>query len=459
MKKSRKSSFFIVAVIILVFSYLSIFGVATWKGDTKEIHIKGVNDIRWGIDIQGGVEAVFQPEKDATNITEEDMEKAEQIIKYRLSAKNITDAEVDRDNVNHQVIVRFPWQSGISDFDPVAQVQELGETAMLTFCEGSTQDNVILSGSADIASATSGVQDGTNYVVQLKLTESGKQKFAAATSRLASTQGTISIWLDQQMISNPKVNAAITNGEAIIEGGFDADSAKDLAEKINGGSLPFKISVDNSKLSVVTPTLGSQSLSVMLIAGLIAFGIIVLIMLFFYRLPGFVAVICLIGQISLIFACVSGFFPSFASFTLTIPGIAGIILSVGMGVDCNVIIAERIKEEVRAGKTIDGSVRSGYDRGISAVVDGNITVIIVSVILMGVFGPPSSIWAKLLSPLMFMFESSITGEIYSFGYTLLIGAIATLIIGVICSRFMLRGLASFKAFKKPGLFGGVKNGK
>lgn len=458
MKKSRKSSFFIVAAIVLVFSYFAIFGLSTWYGDMKQVYIKGVADIRWGIDIQGGVEAVFMPEGDVEDISEDDMEKAEQIIKYRLAANNITDAEIDRDNVNKQVIVRFPWQSGISDFDPVEQVEELGETAMLTFCQGNDNKNVILSGSADVKSASAGVQDNA-YVVQLELTDAGKAKFAQATSSLAGTGEVISIWLDDEMISSPTVNTAITDGHAIISGDFDAESAQDLADKINGGSLPFKISADDSKLSIVTPTLGSQSLTVMLIAGLIAFAIIAILMVLLYRAPGAVAVICLIGQVSFIFACVSGFFGSTSSFTLTIPGIAGIILSIGMGVDCNVIIGERIKEEVRSGKSIEGAVRAGYNRGVTAVIDGNITVIIVSVILMGVFGSPSSLWAKILSPLTFMFDSSITGEIYSFGYTLLIGAIANFIIGVVCSRFMIRGIAAFKALKKPWLFGGVRNGK
>lgn len=458
MKKSRKSSFFIVAAIVLVFSYFAIFGLSTWYGDIKQVYIKGVADIRWGIDIQGGVEAVFMPEGDVEDISEDDMEKAEQIIKYRLAANNINDAEIDRDNVNKQVIVRFPWQSGISDFDPVEQVEELGETAMLTFCQGNDNKNVILSGSADVKSASAGVQDNA-YVVQLELTDAGKAKFAQATSALAGTGEVISIWLDDEMISSPTVNTAITDGHAIITGDFDAESAQDLADKINGGSLPFKISADDSKLSIVTPTLGSQSLTVMLIAGLIAFAIIAILMVLLYRAPGAVAVICLIGQVSFIFACVSGFFGSTSSFTLTIPGIAGIILSIGMGVDCNVIIGERIKEEVRSGKSIEGAVRAGYNRGVTAVIDGNVTVIIVSVILMGVFGSPSSIWAKILSPLTFMFDSSITGEIYSFGYTLLIGAIANFIIGVVCSRFMIRGIAAFKALKKPWLFGGVRNGK
>lgn len=457
MKKSRRATFFIVAVLILGFTYLAIFGISNYYGDIKKTYVKGVSDIRWGIDIQGGVEAVFMPEGDTADITDDDMEKAEQIINIRLTDNNITDAEVDRDNINKQVIVRFPWQSDTAEFDPVAAVEELGETALLTFCEGTDNSKVLLSGSADVASASVGVQNGNEYVVQLQLTSQGTQKFAEATQRLQGE--VISIWLDDTQLSAPTVNAVITNGQAIIEGDFTADSASELAEKINAGSLPFRLSVDDSKLSIVDPTLGQQSLTVMLIAGLITYGIIVVMMVLLYRLTGVVAAISITGQIAGIFAFVSGFFPSFPSFTLTVPGIAGIILSIGMGVDANVIIAERIREEIRSDKTIDGSIAAGFDRGFTAVFDGNVTVVIVSIILMGAFGPPSSIWATILSPLMFMFNSSITGSIYSFGYTLLVGSIFNLLIGVYMSRFMIRSLSSFKALRKPWLYGGVSHAK
>ncbi|MBQ2676110.1 MAG: protein translocase subunit SecD [Clostridia bacterium] len=459
MKKAKKPTFFIVAALILAFTYLSIFGLSTYYGDNKLTYFKGVDDIRWGIDIQGGVEAIFMPEGKIENITNDDMEKAEQIIKVRLMNNNIADAEVDRDNVNKRVIVRFPWQSGDTDFDPNKAVKELGATAMLTFCEGTDNTKVVLSGSADIMSAKPMVDErtGTDYLVELQLTEQGKTKFAEATKRLLNS--TISIWMDDQMISSPTVNQVITGGKASITGDFSADEVQALAEKINAGSLPFKLSVDDSKLSIISPTLGKQSLNVMLIAGIIAYAIIVILMIALYRVPGVIAAISVTGQIAGIFACVSGFFPAFDSFTLTIPGIAGLILSIGMGVDANVITAERIKEEIRSGKTIDGSIQAGFDRGFSAIFDGNVTVVIVSVILMGAFGPPSSIWAQAVNLIMFMFKSSITGSIYSFGYTLLIGSIFNLIIGVFLTRLMLTSLSRFKAFRKPWLYGGVKNAK
>lgn len=459
MKKARKSTFFIIAALIVAFTFLTIAGVRTYYGDNETVYVKGISDIRWGIDIQGGVEAVFTPDIAADKITAQQMDNAEQILKLRLTSKNITDYELYKDSVHKQLIVRFPWQSSTSDFDPTKAVQELGATAVLRFCEGSESNKkVILEGSKDVTSAKAAydTQNGGN-IVSLTLTSSGRSKFAEATSRLLNQ--TISIWMDDTMISAPKVNAVINDGKAIISGGFTAESAQELADTIEAGSLPFGLTVDNSKLSIITPTLGQSSLNVMLIAGLIAYALIILLMIIVYRVPGVVAAFALTCQISGIFACISGFLPFFDSFTLTIPGIAGIILSIGMGVDANVINSERVKDELYDGKTIDGAIKLGYKRGLSAIIDGNVTVVIVSIILMGAFGPPSSLFAQILSVFMFMFSSSITGTIYSFGYTLLIGAIFNLIIGVAVSKLMVSSVAQLKPLRKPWLFGGAKNEK
>ena len=249
------------------------------------------------------------------------------------------------------------------------------------------------------------------------------------------------------MLSAPTVNSAITDGKAQIEGNFTVETAKALADKINAGALPFQLeTVSNGSVS---PTLGENSLMAMAYAGVIAFIVISLIMLIFYRLPGFIAVISLLGQMGLSIAAVSGFFTTIPSFTMTLPGIAGLILSIGIGVDCNVITAERIKEELKAGRTLDGALDRGTKNSLSAIIDGNMTVIIVSVILMLVFGP-----SNILS---IIFGESTTGTIYSFGYTLLVGVIANFIMGVFLSRVMLRSVAGFKFLRKKWLFGGAKN--
>ena len=454
-KRSGKLAFFIVFVLILALTGATFFGIESYYGDTRNIYVKGAKDIRWGIDIRGGVEAVFSPDKKGVDITEEDMDAARTIIETRLVNKSITDYEVYTDNASHQIIVRFPWAADESNFDAAAAVQELGETALLTFCEGEDTSKVLLSGAKDIASAQPSVDEQGNYVVSLNLTSAGSTKFAAATKRLVGS--TISICMDNQAISSPTVNEQITGGKAYITGNFDADSAKELADKINAGSLPFALTVDDSKLQVISPTLGSDALRVMVIAGAIAFGLVCLLMILRYRLNGFVAAIALLGQLAGSIACISGFFSGIDSFTLTIPGIAGIILSIGVGVDCNVIAAERIRDEFKKGKTIDGSIDSGYKNSLSAIIDGNVTIVIVSLVLMGAFGTPDSPIAKLFSPLMSLFGSQVTGSIYSFGYTLLVGTIFNLIMGVLASKKMLKSISQLKIFRNPWFYGGKKN--
>ena len=454
-KRTGKPVFFVIFILILALTYTAFFGIENYYGDTRNVYVKGANDIRWGIDIRGGVEAVFSPDKEGVKITEEDMDAAKAIVETRLVNKNITDYEVYTDNDTHQIIVRFPWAAGESNFDATAAVQELGETALLTFCRNEDKNDVILSGAADIDHAQPGVDEEGNYVVYLYFTDAGTSKFATATAELVGQK--ISIWMDETEISAPTVNTAITNGTAYITGMAGATEAKELSDKINAGSLPFALTVDDSKLQIISPSLGSDALRVMLIAGSIAFGIVCLIMILRYRLNGVIASIALLGQLAGTIACISGFFPKADSFTLTVPGIAGIILSVGVGVDCNVIASERIRDEFRKGKTIDGAIDSGFKNALSAIIDGNVTIVIVSIVLMGAFGTPDNPIAKLFSPLMSLFGSSITGSIYSFGYTLLVGVIFNLIMGVLASKYMLKSISQLKLMRRPWLYGGKKN--
>lgn len=454
-KRTGKPVFFVVLILILALTYTAFFGVENYYGDTRKVYVKGANDIRWGIDIRGGVEAVFSPDKEDVDITDDDMDAAKAIIETRLVNKNITDYEVYTDTDNHQIIVRFPWAADESDFDAAAAVQELGETALLTFCRNEDKEDVILSGAQDIERAQAGVDEDGNYVVYLYFTDAGTSKFASATAELVGSK--ISIWMDDQEISAPTVNEAITNGTAYINGMAGSEEAKELADKINAGSLPFALSVDDTKLQIISPSLGSDALNVMLIAGSIAFGIVCLLMILRYRLNGVIASFALLGQLAGTIACISGFFPNADSFTLTIPGIAGIILSVGVGVDCNVIASERIRDEFGKGKTIDGAIDSGFKNSLSAIIDGNVTIVIVSIVLMGAFGTPDSFIAKIFSPIMSLLGSSITGSIYSFGYTLLVGVIFNLLMGVLASKLMLKSVSQLKPLRKPWLYGGKKN--
>lgn len=462
MRSTKKPVFFIVFAVILLLGFLTIFGIHYPYGDSETTIIKGIDEIRWGIDIQGGVNATFEPQGDY-DASKKEMEAAKAVIQQRLLNLNITDTEVYVDNTKDRVIVSFPWQAGESDFDPEAAVSELGETAILSFRKGKTIDGDLILTGTDVDNADAVQQPNSDgvyeWVVSLKFKKSGTEAFSKATTELAnaSEQGYISIWMDEESISAPTVSKAITEDSCIISGSFTYESAKSLADKINAGSLPFKLSATST--NTISPTLGVGARNAMAVAGIIAFLLVVIFVIAIYRLPGVVAAIALLGQVIVSLAAVSGFFGNIDSFTLTIPGIAGIILSIGMGVDANVITAERIKEELRSGKTLRGSIALGYKRAWSAVFDGNITVIIVAVILMAAFGPTDSFFATLFKPVFFAFGASTAGAIYSLGYTLLIGIILNFIFGIFASRIMLTSLSSFKCFRNPKLYGGLGEGE
>ncbi len=456
MKRTPKSAFFIVAILIAVLCFTALFGVYTRYGDRIDTVIRGVDGIRWGIDIRGGVDVTFGPVDDTVEVTADQLDGVKSIIEQRLVGKNITDYEAYTDLANRQVIVRFPWASTTET--PEEAVAEIGQTAMLKFHIGSDTDDdgkptgeLVLDGD-DVASATaqSYLDDNSQiqYVVALELKDSGKKAFAEATEKQYNNSGTISIWLDDEMISNPTVQNVITDGNASISGMEDYEQAKELANLITSGALPFEI--EAKSLGSISPTMGSNALYAMGIAAAIAMVLVVIIMIAFYRMSGVVAAIALCGQMACSVAAISGYFAVFDSFTMTLPGIAGLILSIGIGVDCNVITAESVRDELRAGKTIDSAIRSGSKNSFWAIFDGNITVLIVAAVLMGVFGSSNGLFGFIFSWL----PVSTTGSVYSFGYTLLIGVITNFVFGVWLSRLMLRSISRLKIFRKPWLYGG-----
>ena len=466
MKTKGKAWHLVVTVLlILAFVYTAFFGVSAKYGDVTTTYIKGAKDIRFGVDIKGGVNVTFVPSEDY-DATEEQLEAAQLVIENRLVALNVTDYELYVDPSSDSLILEFPWQSGETDFDPESAIEEIGTTAYLTFREGSSADgDLILDGSMiESAAAQYGpVSNGgaSEYFVSLKFTDDGAKAFGDATTKLAASGGTISIWLDDENVSTASVNAAITDGSAIITSSasnpFTQEDVVKMARQINSGSLPFALTVDS--YSTISPSLGENSLSAMVLAGVIAFALIVVLMTALYRLPGFLACIALAGQVAATLAFVSGYFPVFESFTLTLPGIAGIILAIGMGVDANVITAERIKEELRSGKSLDGALKSGFARGLTPIIDGNVTIVIVAIVLMGAFGPSDGFFAKALHFVFFAFGPSTAGTIYAFGYTLLTGVLLNFVFGIFATRTMIRGAASTKALRDPRLYGADAPGK
>ena len=466
MKRVAKPVFFILAVLIIALAVTSVFGIDTQYGDIVITRIKGIDDIRWGIDIKGGVEATFQP-ADGVDATPEQLESAKSVIETRMVANNITDYELYADTSSNRIIVRFPWKEETTNYDPNEAIEEISATATLTFRPGNsyetvdyaedgtpvmktptgeTAETVLLDGSL-VESAQAGVINDngkTEYVVSLEFNSEGAEAFKEATTTYLNQ--TISIWMDDIMLSYPTVNSVISNGSAQISGNFTAEEATALATKINAGALPFSLETVNA--GSISPTLGSNSLYAMGVAAVIALVFIALFMIIVFRMPGFVAVIALLGQLAITIMAVSGYFPVFNSFTMTLPGIAGMILSIGMGVDANIITAERIKEELKKGESVDSAINAGTKNSLSAIIDGNVTVVIVAVILILVFGP--------FNMLSFIFGLSTTGSIYAFGYTLLIGVISNFIMGIGAARLMLKSISGFKIFRNPKLYGGAK---
>ncbi|MFV0342565.1 MAG: protein translocase subunit SecD [Anaerocolumna sp.] len=413
--KSKKPTFFIIFMIALLMAYTAIFGISIPMGSST-FTIPGAADIRFGIDIKGGVDAAFEPAGLDRKPTSKELEAARTIIETRLDQQNILDRDVTIDKNNGYIIVRFPWKTGETDFNPEEAMAELGETALLTFQD--EEGNVLLEGSHVSNSLAEVNQSTGQYVVSLTFDEEGTTLFREATTALVGKY--ISIYMDDTLIQSAQVNEAIPSGKAQISGSFTYETAKELSDKINSGSLPFSMITKNHQ--TISPTLGSGALDVMVQAGMLAFAIICILLILYYRLPGFVACIALLIQISGQILALS-----IPQMTLTLTGIAGIILSIGMGVDANVIISERINEEIKSGKTIRSAITTGFKEAFSSVFDGNITVLIVGVILM-IFG---------------------SGTLLSFAYSLLTGIFFNFVAGVVASRLMITSLCEFETLRKP----------
>lgn len=409
--KNKKTHIWIALGIIAVFLFIAFFGCGS--------DIKGIRDMRFGIDIKGGVEAVFEPVGITKKPTPQELEAARNIMEGWLDAKNILDREVTVEKQEGRILVRFPWKSDEKDFDPQQAIAELGETAKLTFRD---ENNKVLVEGQDVSSS-SVVQsrDTRAYEVELHFNKNGTEKFAKATQDNLGRN--IGIYMDDTLISNPVVQQKIEGGEAVINGMASRDEAQALSDKINAGALPF--SMKTSNYNTISPTLGGRALTSMVAAAVTAMVLVCLFMSFYYRLPGILSCITLLFQMSLQVLAIS-----VPQYTITLPGIAGLILSAGMAVDANIIISERISEELMHGLSVKAAVKKGYQRAFSSVLDGNLTTAAVAVILM-IFG---------------------SGTMLSFGYTLLTGVVINLFAGVWMSRTMLTSVVQYEFFKRPSMF-------
>jgi len=400
-------------------AYTAINGLTIPLGRSLELAIPGSEDMRFGIDIRGGVDAAFEPVDLDRNPTKQELESARAIIETRLDNLNILDRDVTVDEQNGYIIVRFPWQSTETDFDPERAIAELGETAMLTFQDD--EGTVLVTGS-HVKEASVGTNPQTGgYVVQLEFDDEGTKLFSEATERLVGQN--ISIYMDETLIQTAVVKQHIPGGQAFIDGMRSVEEAKALSDKINAGALPFSLTSRNH--STISPSLGSGALSTMVLAGIVAFIVICILLIIFYRLPGFVACISLLIQVSGVLLSLS-----IPQITLTLTGIAGVILSIGMGVDANIIISERISEEIKSGKSLGYAISLGFKNSFSSVFDGNITMLLIGVIMIALG----------------------SGSLLSFAYTLMTGIFFNFVAGVTASRLMIYSLSQYDFLRKPQLY-------
>ena len=357
MKKSKG-----IVSLVLIAALLGLLGFTCWQGFGSS-HTGSARNINLGLDLAGGVSITYQAVEE--NPSSEEM--SDTIYKLQQRVQNYsTEAEVYQEGSN-RINIDIP---GVSDANAI--LEELGKPGSLIFVDES--GNTILTGD-QVASAKAAIQEKNgqkSYVVSLTFTEEGAKTFADATAKNIGKR--IGIIYDGSMVSYPTVNSAITGGECYIDGMQDYDEAENLAATIRIGSLSLEL--EELRSNVVGAKLGQEAIATSLKAGAIGFGIVAVFMIAVYLVPGLASVLALCLYVALELVLLSAF-----EVTLTLPGIAGIILSIGMAVDANVIIFTRIKEEIGVGKTVKSAIKTGFSKALSAIIDGNVTTLIAAVVL------------------------------------------------------------------------------
>ena len=408
MKTRCAVNMIVVVILLAAFGALAIFGLNIGALEIKPL----VEGISQGLDLRGGVSAVYEAQDEGQSDFASLLSGTMAVLRNRLTNQGFTEATVTQQGTN-RIRIEIPDVD-----DPNEILNIIGQPAHLEFktADGET----IMDGSA-VVSAEMGYLEG-QPVVQFTLNDEGAAAFATATAE--NVGSTISIELDGEVISAPTVDQAITGGQGYIEGNFTAESAQQLAMLIQSGALPLDI--EQIEVRTISATLGEDALSTSMTAAVIGVLLVIVFMLVIYRLPGVMASLALLIYILIdlfLLAVIPGV-------QLTLPGIAGIVLSIGMAVDANVIIFERMKEEMRAGKTVRASVESGFKRAFSAILDSNITTIIAGLVLM-IFG---------------------AGTIKGFAITLTIGVVCSMFTAVVVTRFLLRQMVGLN-FTNHRLYG------
>lgn len=372
------------------------------------------NSIKQGLDLQGGTHVVLQAvDTPGLKVDDDAVNRSVKIIERRVNELGLTEPVIQRQGKD-RIIVELP---GVKD--PDKAIAMLGRTALLEFKDVSGK--TVLTGK-DLKDAKAQISQGNQSVVGLEFSDEGGKKFADLTARNIGKP--IAIVLDGEVLTNPVVQEAITGGRAQISGSRTMEEAEHLAILLRSGSLPVKIEVMENR--TVGPTLGQDSKE----KSIKAFGIgvigVFVFMILFYRLSGIVACIALLLYVMMLLLVMR-----YLNATLTLPGIAGIILSIGMAVDANVLIFERFKEEIRNGKTLRSAMDAGFNRAFVTIFDSNVTTLMAAVILFYLG----------------------TGPIKGFAVTLAIGVILSMFSAITVTKFLLRFLISSNFTKNPAFFG------
>jgi preprotein translocase subunit SecD len=380
--------------------------------------------VTYGLDLQGGVHVVAQAQgREGKAVTDEDMRQLQSVMRQRVDELGVSEPVIQRQGADRLIIEL----AGVKDPDDAVRL--IGKTAMLQF---KTYDGKVVVTGSELKDARPNRDPATNEpVVELEFNSEGARKFGEVTKQLVEQYGEtdprrcIAVYLDEELLTNPVVRTAITEGKAVIEGGFATfDEAAELAALLRGGALPVNVEILEKRL--VGPTLGEDSLARSRVAVTVAVIAVLIFMILVYRLPGVVADLSLVVYALLLLAALVGI-----GAVLTLPGIAGVLLSMGMAVDANIIIYERIKDELRAGKTLRAAVEAGFRRAFWTIFDANLTTILAAVVLYYLG----------------------TGSIRGFAVTLILGIAASFFTAVVLTRWLLRQLVRVEFLRRPGFYG------
>ncbi len=363
------SRFVLLLLAIVLICSVTVCGIYI-NDDTRLQGIFEDGTIRLGLDLAGGSIVTFQAKTDDTGDSlQSGMDSVETVMRDRLDGQGLTEALCYLTG-DDMITIEIPDVD-----DPNEAINNFMQTAKLQFKD--SKGNVVLEGE-HVESAYAGwmpnEQGVSEICVSLELTAEGAKKFATATTAAAATKDYIGIYIDGVLISQPSVNEAITDGRAVITGDFTDDEAQSLANNINAGAFRYELVPVEQR--TVGATLGENSLSTSLIAGAIGVLLVLIFMCIYYKVPGVMASIALVAYVGLF-----GLVLIFSQANLTLSGIAGIFLSIGMAVDANVVIFERIKEEIDLGKSAKAAIKGGFKRAFSAILDSNVTTIIACAVL------------------------------------------------------------------------------